>query len=63
MIGLLGQNTQNLVISNNEVLERLEDFTESMTMSDSLSVANITSGPYQWGSDPNPLVWNFGVWG
>ena len=63
MIGLLGQQNENVVISDDEVLERLEEFTESMTLSDSLSVSNITSGPYKWGSDPNPLVWNFGVWG
>ena len=63
MIGLLGQNTENLSISDDEVLERLEDFVESMTISESLSVANVTSGPYKWGSDPNALNWSFGTWG
>lgn len=62
MVGLLSSDKKNIEIAADEVLQRLEYFTEEMNLSDVLSQPTHTSGPYKWGPDANALVWSFGVW-
>jgi hypothetical protein len=62
MVDLLSQDKKNIVIATNEVLQRLEAFIESMSMSDSVNALAKTSPPYKWGASANALVWNLGTW-
>lgn len=66
MLSLLTKDSKNIVIAANEVLQRLETFSESVTLADAL--ANFKkSRPYTWGSggtnDPvSPRGWSFFTW-
>lgn len=62
MVDLLSQDKKNIVIASNEVLQRLEIFSEEASLADSVSASH-TTGPYKWGPDANALVWGFGTWG
>lgn len=62
MVGLLTQQNQNVVIADNEVLQRLETFPETMTL---VEVVTVTKGvrPYTWGpGGTNDFRWNFATW-
>lgn len=63
MVGLLGKDRQNIELSDSEVVERLELFTETVTIAETTPTTSKTSPPYKWGADPNALVWDFGTWG
>lgn len=62
MVDLLNKDKKNIVIATNEVLQRLEIFSEEAIVADSISGSH-TSGPYKWGPDANALKWGFGTWG
>lgn len=63
MVGLLGKDRQNIDIADDEVLQRLELFTETLSISDSLGTPITTTGPYTWGtSGASDLNWSFGTW-
>ena len=62
MVDLLTSDKKNITIASNEVLQRLELFSESADVSDGLSTTK-KSGPYKWGPDPNALKWGLGTWG
>ncbi len=62
MVGLLTQSNQNVVIADNEVLQRLETFPEDVTLVEAVTV---TKGvrPYRWGpGSANDFHWNFATW-
>lgn len=62
MVGLLTQQNQNVIIADNEVLQRLETFPETMTL---VEVVTVTKGirPYKWGpGSTNDFRWNFATW-
>lgn len=66
IVGLLGQDKKNIVIATNEVLQRLEFFAESMTISDVLNTFK-KSPPYTWGQGGandalSPRGWSFATW-
>lgn len=61
MVGLLGKDRQNIEISDDEVLQRLELFLEEVEIVDTLTSSK-TTGPYKWGPDANVLRFNFGTW-
>lgn len=46
-------------IDDGELLERYYNFSESASMTDSISNATFTSGPYVW----DTMVWGFFTWG
>lgn len=62
MVDLLSKDKKNIIIASNEVLQRLELFSESASVTDSVSGSK-SSGPYKWGPDPNALKWGLGTWG
>lgn len=64
MVNLLGQDKKNIVIALNEVLQRLESFIESMTMTETKAANAIKhSPPYKWGvGSSNDFRWNFATW-
>ncbi len=62
MVDLLSKDKKNILIATNEVLQRLEIFSESATVADTIS-GSATTGPYKWGPDADELVWGFGTWG
>lgn len=61
MIELLGKDAKNIVIATNEVIQRLENFTESIVFGEDVT-ATTTSPPYKWASSSNDLIWGFGTW-
>lgn len=62
MVNLLTADKQNLEFANNEVLQRLETFLESLTVTDLVTPTKKTA-PYTWGTfGANDLVWDFGTW-
>ncbi len=62
MVGLLGQDKKNIVIATNEVLQRLEQFAEGISLADVLT-ATKKSRPYTWGlGGANDFKWNFFTW-
>lgn len=66
MVELLGRDKQNIVIASNEVLQRLEWFGETATLSDVLTTYK-KSRPYTWGVGGSndalsPRGWNFATW-
>lgn len=62
MMGLLSKDLQNIDISNDEVLQRLEIFPESVSVADVL-LAVKKIAPYKWGpGSSNDLVFDFGTW-
>ncbi len=62
MVDLLSKDKKNIIIASNEVLQRLELFSESASVTDSVSGSK-SAGPYKWGPDPNALKWGLGTWG
>jgi hypothetical protein len=61
MEGLLSADRKNVEIADNEILQRLMEFNESISISDTAS-ASKRSGPYKWGADANALVWDLSTW-
>lgn len=66
MIGLLSKDKKNIVIATNEVLQRLEQFAESMTLVEVVTTIKKTK-PYTWGQGGSndalsPRGWNFATW-
>lgn len=63
---LLAEKRKNIVIGDNEILQRLIIIPETMEIEDELLVTT-TSAPYTW-QDPaqapesNPIIWNFFTW-
>lgn len=62
MVDLLSKDKKNILIATNEVLQRLEIFSETASVADAIS-GSATTGPYKWGPDTDELVWGFGTWG
>lgn len=63
MVGLLGKDRQNIEVSDSEVVQRLELFTETVTIAEGAPTPTKTSPPYKWGTgSSNDLVWGFGTW-
>ena len=65
MVGLLGQEKQNIQIDENEVLQRLINIDEEVDMNTGESVVLIkNSAPYTWGiGGSNDFNWDFWTWG
>ena len=62
MVGLLGQNKINVDISDDEVLQRLETFLETITLVEAVTPTT-KSPPYTWGiGGSNDFEWNFATW-
>lgn len=66
MVGLLSKDNKNITIATNEVLQRLEVFSEGITLADALTSYKRTP-PYTWGAgganDPvSPRGWSFFTW-
>jgi len=63
---LVTNASDQLVIQENENVQRYSLFKESVSITDAIS-ASKTSGPYVWDNDSltevNNLVWDFGTWG
>lgn len=62
IIGLLGEKKKNIVISDEEVVQRLETLNDTLGISDSLAVPIKTSPPYTWEGGANDFTWGFGTW-
>lgn len=58
MLALLGKDKDNIEIANNEVLQRLEIFPESVAVTDTVGTPSKSTGPYLWGS----FNWGFGTY-
>lgn len=64
---LLAEKRKNIVIGDDEVLERIILMPEELAIEDELDPIVTTSAPYTW-QDPdespeaNPIVWNFFTW-
>ena len=64
MVGLLGQERKNIEIVTNEVLQRLETFIESATITEDLKTPTKNSPPYVYGPDAgNVGKYGFSTWG
>lgn len=62
MTSLLGKDLQNIDISSDEVLQRLEIFPEDLAVAEAL-IATKKSPPYKWGpGSSNDLIFDFGTW-
>jgi len=62
MAALLGKDKQNIEVSDDEVLQRLETFPEPIIIAD-LTEAIKRTPPYKWGTpSSNDLVWNLSTW-
>jgi len=67
MTELLGEKRKNIIIADDEVIQRLISLNESLGMTDELLSITTTSPPYTW-QDPNdppetnPITWNFFTW-
>jgi len=62
MVGLLSKDRENITLSDDEVLQRLEVFPEVVEFVEAVT-ASKKSAPYLWGvSGGNDLIWNFGTW-
>lgn len=66
MVELLSKDKKNIVIASNEVLQRLEQFAESMTVSEVVTPIK-KSRPYTWGEGGSndaltPRGWDFATW-
>src|SRR3989344_62625 len=62
MAALLGKDKQNIEVSDDEVLQRLETFPEPIIIAD-LPEAIKRTPPYKWGTpSSNDLVWNLSTW-
>lgn len=65
MVHLLGQDKKNIEIATNEVLQRLEQLLETVTIVERAGdpLATKDSGPYKWGpGSTNDWRWNFARW-
>ena len=62
MVDLLSKDKKNITIAKNEILQRLEKFTEELSLSDTLEALAKTSPPYKWGPDTNAGKWSFSTW-
>jgi hypothetical protein len=62
MVGLLSKDRQNISVADDEVIQRLEVFPETVTLVETSVTATKTSPPYKWGVAANDFDWNFGTW-
>lgn len=61
--GLLGKDRQNIIVSDEEVVQRLETFPEEIGIAETGLSASKNSPPYKWGTgSSNDLRWGFGTW-
>lgn len=59
---LINQDKQ-IVINDNEILDFVDSFFDSMTFTDAIGTPTFTSGPYIWGvSGGTDAVWNFATY-
>ncbi len=66
MVQLLSADKKNITIASNEVLQRLETFSETVTLADVMTSYK-KSRPYSWGRDGSndpvaPRGWDFFTW-
>jgi hypothetical protein len=63
MVELLGRDRKQIVIADNEVIQRYEALQEAeMTIADTTEALAKTSPPYTWDTGTNPLKWGLGTW-
>lgn len=63
MVELLGRDRKQIVISDDEVIQRFEALDEApMTITDTVQALAKTSPPYKWDSGTTTLKWNLGTW-
>ena len=62
IIGLLGEKKKNIVISDDEVVQRLETLNDAFSISDSIGVPVKTSPPYTYDGGTNDGTWGFCTW-
>lgn len=62
IIDLLGEKKKNIVISDDEVIQRLETLDEALAVTDSISTPTKDSPPYTWSGGSNDFNWNYATW-
>jgi len=62
MVGVLTKDLQNLNVTDSQILQRLQVVVENVNVAESVSMSSFT-GPYNWATDANPLVWSLRPWG
>lgn len=63
MVDLLGRDKKNVEIADNEVLEAIESFNETLQFAEVLGTPTTSTGPYEWGAGGSPqLYWGLGTW-
>ncbi len=62
IVDLLGEKKKNIVISDDEVIQRLETMDDSFTIADSISTPVKDSPPYTWSGGSNDFLWGYGTW-
>ncbi|MCP6719746.1 MAG: hypothetical protein KJI72_00250 [Patescibacteria group bacterium] len=62
MVGLLGKDRENIDVADDEVLQRLEIFPETINIGELVTTIK-KSPPYTWGvGGSNDFKWNFATW-
>jgi len=65
LVGLIGKEKDNIVISNNEVIQKLRTVDDDFSMTDEIVSVTKKTGPYYWSpvtGDHEPIVWDFFTW-
>ncbi len=63
MVELLGRDRKQIVIADNEVIQRYEALQEAeMTIADTTEALAKTSPPYKWDTGTTTLKWELGTW-
>lgn len=64
LVKLLIKNpSEQLDLSQDEVISRIRQLSDTMGFTDSTPTTSKTSPPYKWTSGTTTLVWGFGTWG
>ena len=65
LVGLIGRDTDNITIADNEVLQKLKSVADTFGFTDEIVSITSTSGPYGWGpvATNTEAKWGFFTWG
>lgn len=65
LIGLIGRDTDNITIADNEVLQKLKSIVDTFGLTDEIVSITSTTGPYGWGpvTTKTEAKWGFFTWG